>query len=213
MQLLGPDWADAGFNEEPAALAAVLEGAKAIGFIHGSDPKVGALLRVMAASKPAGQLLELGTGAGIGTCWLLDGMDSQARITTVEINPKSQGVAQQILDRDPRITFIKEDSEAFLRRQSPSSFDLIFADAPPGKHTVLDLSLTLLRPGGLYICDDVKPGPDWPAERVARVHGTIAELGSRRGFRRVYVAWRSGVVILAKTHGSMGNPEGALELR
>jgi len=68
-----------------------------------------------------------------------------------------------------------------------------------GKHTDLDLSLTLLRPGGLYICDDVKPEPDWPVERFARVQRTIAELGTRPGVDRVYIPWRSGVVILAKT--------------
>ena len=50
--------------------------------------QVGALLRLMASMKPGGRLLEIGTGTGVSTCWLLDGMDSTAKLTTVDINPK-----------------------------------------------------------------------------------------------------------------------------
>ena len=195
---LKPDMTDIGFNTEPVALAAIVERSKAMDFRHGSKPEVGALLRVVAASKPGGKLLELGTGTGIGTCWLLDGMDSGARITTVDIDPIVQTVARANLGRDPRLTFLTEDSGAFLRRQTPISFDLIFADSPPGKHTGLDDALVLLRPGGLYICDDVKQDSEWPPERTSRVQRTMDALGSRRGFRRIFIALGSGVVILAK---------------
>ena len=100
---------DIGFNAEPVALAAIVERTKAMDFRHGSKQEVGALLRVMAASKPGGLLLELGTGTGVGTCWLLDGMDSEARITTVDIDPIVQTVARSTLGSDPRVTFLNED--------------------------------------------------------------------------------------------------------
>jgi hypothetical protein len=48
---------------------------KQIGFTMGSEPRTGSLLRTLAAMKPAGRILELGTGTGIATAWLLAGMD------------------------------------------------------------------------------------------------------------------------------------------
>ena len=46
------------------------------GFTMPSDKQTGALLRVLASSKPNGRFLELGTGTGLGVTWLLDGMDA-----------------------------------------------------------------------------------------------------------------------------------------
>jgi predicted O-methyltransferase YrrM len=33
------------------------------------------------------QMLGIGSETGIGTCWLLDGMNAEAQLTTVDINP------------------------------------------------------------------------------------------------------------------------------
>ena len=59
---------DAAFKRQPEAASDILADTEALGFVMASDPKVGALL---AASKPGGRLLELGTGTGHGTAWLL----------------------------------------------------------------------------------------------------------------------------------------------
>jgi predicted O-methyltransferase YrrM len=42
-------------------------------------------------------MLEIGTGTGIGTSWLLDGMYAEAQLTTVDINPEIQAIAQKHL--------------------------------------------------------------------------------------------------------------------
>jgi predicted O-methyltransferase YrrM len=52
-----------------------------------SEPLVGALLRTLVASKPAGRFLELGTGTGVATTWMLDGMDPASALTTVDTDP------------------------------------------------------------------------------------------------------------------------------
>lgn len=64
----------------PAALTDIERETKAIGFPMASDSWTGALLRTLAASKPRGALLELGTGTGLATAWLLDGMDSESTL-------------------------------------------------------------------------------------------------------------------------------------
>ena len=61
----------------PAVLAAIWSDTEKAGFALPSDYKLGGLLRVLAASKPGGRLLEIGTGTGLAAAWLLDGMDAR----------------------------------------------------------------------------------------------------------------------------------------
>jgi len=70
---------EATFQRPPQAYEAILADTRKIGFQSWCWPQIGALLRVLAATKPGGRMLEIGTGTGVGTCWLLDGMDAEAR--------------------------------------------------------------------------------------------------------------------------------------
>jgi predicted O-methyltransferase YrrM len=186
------------FQAPPAALEAIMARTREAGFQSWSWPQVGALLRVMAASKPGGRLLEIGTGTGVGTCWMLDGMDAAARLITVETNSAVQAIARSCLETDPRLTLLCEDAAATIRRQRPDTFDLVFADGSVGKHIMLDEALALLRPGGIYICDDMKPHPMWPPEHAAKIPPLVEVLASKQGFRRSYIDWSSGVVVMVK---------------
>src|SRR5208283_2222700 len=56
----------------PAVLAAIERDAAAIGFNLSAEPRIGALLRTLVATKPGGAFLELGTGMGVSTAWILD---------------------------------------------------------------------------------------------------------------------------------------------
>src|SRR5271168_5015436 len=109
----------------PAALPVILGRTEALAFPMPSEPRTGAMLRVLAASKPGGNLLELGTGTGLSTAWLLDGMDQDARLTSVDIDPGPQTVAREILGDDPRLQIVTEDAGSFLRRRTETTFDLI----------------------------------------------------------------------------------------
>jgi predicted O-methyltransferase YrrM len=84
-------------------------------------------------------------------------MDATAQLLTVDINPATQAIAQLHLGMDPRLTVLTEDARATVQRQPPNSLDLVFADGGIGKHIMLDETLALLRPRGIYICDDTKP--------------------------------------------------------
>ena len=61
---------------KPTHFGAIHAATEVLGFQMSSDLRTGVLLRTLAASKAGGKLLELGTGTGIGTSWLLDGMDA-----------------------------------------------------------------------------------------------------------------------------------------
>jgi predicted O-methyltransferase YrrM len=182
----------------PAALPAILDRTEALAFPMPSEPRTGAMLRVLAASKPGGRLLELGTGTGLCTAWLLDGMDRKARLTSVDVDPDVQTVAREYLGSDPRVEIVTADAGEFLRRQDGETYDLIFADAMLGKYELLDEALALLRPGGLYVIDDMLPQDNWPESHAPRVPRLIADLAGRTDFRIVSLAWSSGLVVVAR---------------
>jgi predicted O-methyltransferase YrrM len=183
----------------PAALEAILRDTQQLGFKMGSEPQTGALLRTLAATKPGGHFLELGTGTGIGTAWLLSGMDENSRLDSVEIDSNVSDIARRHLGKDPRVTFHSADGIAFLKKVSAPRYDLVYADTWPGKFTHLELALSLVRVGGIYFIDDLLPQPTWPAEHASKIRMLIAELEKRPDFIATLLAWSSGIMILART--------------
>ncbi len=150
------------FIRPPAALAHILERMAELGFGMPSEERTGALSRTIAASKPAGRFLELGTGTGISTAWLLDGMDAASQLVSVDVDARFQGVAREVFSRDERLTLAAEDAISFLQSQEAGSFDFVFADAMAGKYEGLDEALRVLSAGGFYVIDDMLPQANWP---------------------------------------------------
>ena len=183
----------------PGAVAGILEDTQARGFTMASEPRVGSLLAVLAASKPGGRLLELGTGTGHGTAWLLSGMDPASTLDTVDSDPDVVAVAQRHLRADGRVTFHVMDGAAFLQQLAPRQFDLIYADAWPGKFSHLNEALSLLRPGGMYVIDDLLPQPNWPEGHAPKVPALIDDIERRGEFLTTRLAWASGLMLVVRT--------------
>jgi predicted O-methyltransferase YrrM len=180
----------------PTILDAIHRDTVALGFGLSSDAPTGALLRALAMSKPGGRLLELGTGTGHGTAWLLDGMDATARLTTVDVEPATVAVARRHLGHDPRVTFHLGDGVAFLQ-SATGPYDLIFADAYPGKYDGLTLALDLLAPGGLYLVDDLLPKPDFP-DGLILVPQLMTALQARSELVLAPLACASGLLVATR---------------
>lgn len=189
---------DTAIVRTPQALAAIQAETARLGFSMASEPKTGALLAVLAAAKPGGRLLEIGTGTGIGTAWLLAGMDASTRLDTVDTDPAVVDVARRHLGGDARVAFRIEDGGAFLARADPDTYDLVYADAWPGKFTHLDAALACLRQGGFYVIDDLLPQTNWPDGHAAKVDALVADLEARAGFLTVRLAWASGVMLVVR---------------
>ena len=182
----------------PAALKEIEERSKGLDFGMASEPRTGALLAALAASKLGGRFLELGTGTGIGTAWLLCGMDSTATLVSVDVRPEFQAVAQAVHGRDTRLTLVLEDGIEFLHKQPAESFDLVFADAIPGKYEALDTALALVRPGGFYVIDDMLPQPNWPDGHEGKASALIERLAQESNFQVAPMAWSSGIILLVR---------------
>ena len=189
---------DSDLPRTPGAIPEILADTAALGFTMASEPKVGAVLAVLAASKPGGRFLELGTGTGHGTAWLLAGMDAASTLNTVDTDPDAVAIARRHLGSDPRVTFHLIDGGEFLQRVPAPGFDLIYADAWPGKFSHLDAALDALRPGGIYLIDDLLPQPNWPEDHAPRVPVLIADLERRPELATVKLAWGSGLMVVVR---------------
>jgi predicted O-methyltransferase YrrM len=182
----------------PPSLAAIAADTARIGFGMGSDAEVGALLRTLAAARPGAAALELGAGTGLATCWLLDGLDATSSLTALELDPDACAVLGRHLGGDPRLSILAEDGDIWIGQNAQRRFDLIFADAMPGKYRHLDETVAMLAPGGLYVVDDMSPHPNWPDG-----HGVVAEdlrrkLETHEGLASVSLDVASGVIIAAR---------------
>ncbi len=184
----------------PGILNAITTETKALGFSMVSEPKTGTFLRTLAASKPNGRFLELGTGTGLSTAWILDGMDDSSSLTSVDNDKEVQRIACKHLGNDPRVEFICEDGALWLEKNQSKQFDFIFADAWPGKFSHLDLALDILSAGGLYIIDDLLPQDSWPDGHAPKVPRLIEDLESKTSLESVCINWASGLMLVTKTN-------------
>lgn len=189
----------------PRAVEAILADPAAATFDMASEPRVGSLLAALAASKPGARILELGTGTGHGTAWLLAGMDARSTLDTVDSDVRVVDVARRHLGADPRVCFHVMDGAVFLERAAPHRFDLVYADAWPGKFTHLDEALALLRPGGVYVIDDLLPQPNWPEGHAGKVTTLLETIERQPGLTTVRMAWASGMMLVVRN--AEGQPD------
>jgi len=164
-----------------------------------SDLQTGSLLKTLAAAKPAGAMLELGTGTGLSTAWILAGMDSRSTLRTVDNDDAVQSIAKRYLDQDARMTFHLMEGGDFLETIADERFDLIFADAWPGKYTHLEIALSLLNPGAFYIVDDLLPQLNWLPEHAPKVTTLIRTLENRSDLVITKLSWSTGLIVAVKS--------------
>lgn len=189
---------DLRYLRTPVRLGRIIEKTRAVGFPMASEPLVGALLQTLAASKPGGRLLELGTGTGVSTAWLLSGMSDDATLVSVDTDEQVQGIAAECLGDDGRLSLVLSDGMEFLKKQAAGSFDLVFADAMPGKYEGCEHALVVVKPGGYYVIDDMLPQPSWPEGHAAKVPVLMDALASDPEFQLAPLVWASGVVVAVR---------------
>lgn len=147
-------WVDAWLQEDPVILAARARAAE-VG-VGAVDATTGATLRLLAATAQAKAVVELGTGAGVSSLWLLRGMRPDGVLTSVDIETEHQRLARQTLVEagfgTGRVRLITGQALAVLPRLSDGAYDLVFCDAVRSENAdYLTASVRLLRPGGLVV--------------------------------------------------------------
>lgn len=182
----------------PKAYNEIVEATAASGFSMASDVLTCSLLRTLAASKPAGKMLELGTGTGLSTSWILDGMDEQSSLISVDNDPAFLNIADNFLKEDNRLQLITADGGDWVEANRHQKFDYIFADTWHGKYLLLDEVLAMLNPGALYIIDDMLPQPNWPEGHQEKAVKLLNDLAARKDLLLTKQVWATGIIIAVK---------------
>jgi len=183
--------------QAPAVYQKIQEASSAMQFNLASDVYTGSLLKTLAASKPSGRFLELGTGTGLATAWIVAGLDVNSRLVTIENNELLIDVARRYI-RDTRVDFLLADGYEWLKNYAGEKFDFIFADAMPGKYDLFDEAIAILNKGGLYIIDDMLKQPNWPEGHDLKVHDFVARLEKRTDLLITQMNWSTGIIIAVK---------------
>ncbi|MCW9706723.1 O-methyltransferase [Fodinibius salsisoli] len=184
----------------PDTYSAIKAESEEVGFSMPSDLFIGSLLQTLTASKPASNILELGTGTGLSASWILNGMDDDSQLTSIDKNPELVKIAQKHLGDDERISILCEDAAMWLENYTGESFDIIFADAWPGKYSQIDITLGLLHTGGFYIIDDMLPQPNWPDGHSKNVANLITYLEKQNNLTISKLDCSTGILIAVKNN-------------
>ena len=145
----------AGYQPEDAPLLAARQRAREVG-VAALDEAAGAALRVLTALSGARHVVELGTGAGVSTLWLLKGLRPDGVLTSIDSEPEHQRLARQSLSEagvhSGRVRLIAGRALEVLPRLSDSGYDLMLCDAAPAENLdYLPAALRLLRTGGIVV--------------------------------------------------------------
>jgi predicted O-methyltransferase YrrM len=185
-------------QQYPIAYNAIKKATEANGFTMPSEVLTCSLLKTLAATKPGGKFLELGTGTGLATTWILDGMDKTSALVSIDNDEAVLSIAKENLGVDKRLKLICTDGGEWIKQNAGKKFDFVFADAWPGKYLLLDEVLEMVKNGGIYIIDDMLPQQNWPTGHAEKATQLIADLDSRDDIILTKMGWATGIVIITK---------------
>jgi caffeoyl-CoA O-methyltransferase len=120
-------------------------------------PETGRFLALLAASAPAGDILEIGTSAGYSTLWLAVACEGMGRtITTFEILPEKTALARETIraaEMEKTIRLVEGDARPHLAEFSRIAF--CFLDAEKEIYgECYEAVVPRLVPGGWLVADN-----------------------------------------------------------
>lgn len=146
---------EAGLFADPTVLMRARERGAELG-IAPVLPGAGAVLRLLAAAVDARTAVEIGTGAGVGSLYLLAGMNPEGVLTTIDPEVENQRAAREAFGdaavRSARVRTIAGQPREVIGRLTDHAYDLICfpADASHASD-LLAHARRLLRPGGVLV--------------------------------------------------------------
>lgn len=122
-------------------------------------PEVGRFLHTLVLATRPASVLEIGTSGGYSTIWLATAARrAGGRVVTLEIDRAKVRAARSNLEEAgvaDAVSLVEGDAFAYLReRQEPADF--VFLDAERKDYvSYLELTVPLLRVGGMLVADNV----------------------------------------------------------
>lgn len=157
-----------GKTESEKKILAVLDEARRAGRVHLEVPVTdGRMLRLLAESIDAKQVVEIGTSTGYSGLWFCLALEKTGgHLTTFEMDEGRAAQAQRHFQQagvDRLVTIIRGDAHQNVK-QVKGPVDLVFIDADKGGYLdYLKTVLPLVRPGGLILAHNIEMTPDYVA--------------------------------------------------
>jgi caffeoyl-CoA O-methyltransferase len=170
------------------------------------DRLVGELVEVLARSISATSVFEMGSGYGYSAYWFTRAVGPTGRVICTDGDPKNRDLAREFLTRVSRWELVEYEvgmAQDVLRR-THGAFDVVYNDIDKRDYPeAWQLARERVRPGGLYICDNVlwsgrvtDPEDRSTSTEAIRRHNEMVYADS--GFDVCIVPTRDGVLVARK---------------
>lgn len=182
--------------EDDVLLAARARGVE-IGAVD-TSPGTGAYLRFLAHLISAQAVVEVGTGSGVGSLWLLRGMIENGTLTSIDDEAEHARIARiAFIDSDispQRYRLITNPVMDVMSKLTDRAYDLVvLRHDPEDLGFSIDHAHRMLRTGGVLVIDNFFGGgkvPD-PAQRDSR---TIALREAGKSVRAATTSWITSLI-------------------
>ncbi len=147
-----------------------------------SPPELGQLLGLLVEITGARTILELGTFTGYGALWMALALPSDGRLIAIDVNEDAQAIARKYWEKAGVADRIELHVGEISDRLPPlvpglvGKVDFAFIDADkPGYGAYYDTCIDLVRPGGIFVFDNVLQGGAVadPDAAPSRKHGRV----------------------------------------
>jgi len=180
------------------------------------SPETGWLLHVLATAIAPMRILEIGTGYGCSGIRLARALAPEGMLFTVERDPTRAATARQHFERAAlggRVSVMVGESARLVHKVA-GPFDLIVQDGSKDQYEiVLERLVSLLRPGGMLLTDNILwQGDVIPGFRAERAHSAESTAIITRYSQRLAADTRLATVFLPVGDGvavSVKRREGA----
>ncbi len=172
------------------------------------SPGAGAVLRTFAAAIDAKNVVEIGTGAGVSALWLLEGMNPDGILTSVDNEAEHQLIAKDAIAQagisPNRVRLIHGNPQEVLDRLTEAAYDIVLISGRPLElQSHVDRAMKLLSPSGILIIDralwnDKLADPNQTDAETTAVRGVIESLASNEDLIGALLPVGGGLLVAVK---------------
>lgn len=172
------------------------------------NPGAGAVLRTFAAAIDAKNVVEIGTGAGVSALWLLEGMNPDGILTSVDNEAEHQLIAKDAIAQagisPNRVRLIHGNPQEVLDRLTEAAYDIVLISGRPLElQSHVDRAMKLLSPSGLLIIDralwnDKLADPNQTDAETTAARGVIESLASNEDLIGALLPVGGGLLVAVK---------------
>jgi len=194
------------YAAEPELIRSARRHADELG-VESVTPATGSQLAVIAGLTQAKNIVEVGTGAGVSSLWLLSASKDSV-LTTIDSEPEYQNVAKETFKNSSiapnRVRAITGKALNVMGNMAESAYDLVFIDIDPEDlEEILPTAVSLVRPNGAIVIAhalwrDRVPNPALRDDETSGIRSALRSFESSDDFTSTISMVGDGLLIVYK---------------